>query len=134
MMSSNLRELLGVENTMDETDTSDTGLNLRTSSISFQVPEELTGGMLDAISIRLFTLDADKQRERALKLDNLISSVICQIMKEYEQGVISNIGAIDRLEWLKETLEAAYMKLERMKHSPEAKEQEAELYRVEYPE
>ena len=76
-------------------------------------------------------------------MKRLISNgVIPQLLKERKSGNITCIGAIDRLEWLRENIEREYIELERdynnqdyneITHwSTPIREEEQELYRIEY--
>ena len=138
------RELLGIKEPFDAETAGDIEYETRHHAISFAIPYELTGGMLNWLKIRLITNDKELQEERIQNLKRLISNgVIPQLLKERESGNITCIGAIDRLEWLKENIEMEYIGMERDYNNQDYKEkithwstpireEEQELYRIEY--
>lgn len=139
------RELLGIKEPFDEETAGDIEYETRHHAISFAIPCELTGGMLNWLKIRLITNDRELQEERIQNLKRLISNgVIPQLLKERKSGSITCIGAIDRLEWLKENVEREYIEMERDYNNQDYKEKnnriintnirekEQELYRIEY--
>ena len=138
------RELLGIKEPFDVETAGDIEYETRHHAISFAIPYELTGGMLNWLKIRLITNDKELQEERIQNLKRLISNgVIPQLLKERESGNITCIGAIDRLEWLRENVEREYIGMERDYNNQDYKgnnrivntnirEEEQELYRIEY--
>lgn len=138
------RELLGIKEPFDVETAGDIEYETRHHAISFAIPYELTGGMLNWLKIRLITNDKELQEERIQNLKRLISNgVIPQLLKERKSGNITCIGAIDRLEWLRENVEREYIELERDYNNQDYKgnnrivntnirEEEQELYRIEY--
>ncbi len=138
------RELLGIKEPFDAETAGDIEYEMRHHAISFAIPYELTGGMLNWLKIRLITNDKELQEERIQNLKRLISNgVIPQLLKERKSGNITCIGAIDRLEWLKENIEMEYIGMERDYNNQDYKEkithwstpireEEQELYRIEY--
>ena len=137
------RELLGIKEPFDVETAGDIEYETRHHAISFAIPYELTGGMLNWLKIRLITNDQELQEERIQNLKRLISNgVIPQLLKERKSGNITCIGAIDRLEWLKENIEMEYTGMERDYNNQDYKEithwstpireEEQELYRIEY--
>ena len=138
------RELLGIKEPFDAETAGDIEYETRHHAISFAIPYELTGGMLNWLKIRLITNDKELQEERIQNLKRLISNgVIPQLLKERKSGNITCIGAIDRLEWLKENIEMEYIGMERDYNNQDYKEkithwstpireEEQELYRIEY--
>lgn len=137
------RELLGIKEPFDAETAGDIEYETRHHAISFAIPYELTGGMLNWLKIRLITNDQELQEERIQNLKRLISNgVIPQLLKERKSGNITCIGAIDRLEWLKENIEMEYTGMERDYNNQDYKEithwstpireEEQELYRIEY--
>ena len=138
-----VRELIGIEEPINEETAGDIEYEMRHHAVSFAIPRELTRGMLNRLQIRLITNDQELQEERIQNLKRLISNgVIPQLLKERKSGNITCIGAIDRLEWLKENIEMEYIGMERDYNNQDYKEithwstpireEELEIYKIEY--
>lgn len=137
-----VRELIGIEEPINEETAGDIEYEMRHHAVSFAIPRELTGGMLNRLKIRIITNNKELQEERIQNLKRMVSGIILQLLKERKSGLITEIGAIDRLEWLKENVEREYIELERDYNNQDYKEithwstpireEELEIYKIEY--